>query len=292
MKKHLRTSITICLAIFITVCFTGSVFAKNIGTIILKSGYEYENIKYEMFRKRKKVRFWIDSKKFSVKFKEILTILKQDGTEAYPQVFKDYQGTETRVRIFRNKIPFLIEKKKWKVAARVGVVYGSPSGSYYDGLSGGLGFGGSLKIASSNKHAFKLIYSSYQTDEVFVTTSSIAVNIKTYFVAVERFVYKNEDDSLSSLSYMNFGVGRAVLKESIGSPPFFDTRRIISDSRWAFTLGFGYINKMNKNLGIDFGGNLDILIAKRYIGGTTSKLSIIGNILNAKVGLIYFFGTD
>ncbi|MCH7753778.1 hypothetical protein IH970_01465 [candidate division KSB1 bacterium] len=302
MIRPFGTIITILFAIIITVSFAGSTFAKEIGTIILKSGHEYQNVEYEFSEFLKRVTIFETGKMFRISLKKIDSILDKDGTVVYPQILTKEMVSQKSVSSTQDT-KFTKTNKIWDFAFNFGYTYNFHSGDYYQGISNSNGFDIGIRISLSKSAALKFDFSYFSmnlNDELLSELEQISNNSPINFsqdlngssimIFFEYFGGSIRNHSFTNLSYLNLGIGRTTnhfdFKSEFWLSPDSKTVKIASfnDSRYLFSLGAGFIIGIKDNIGIDVGIDYDSLLLRFGF----AKNDIIGNVLNLKLGIIKF----
>jgi hypothetical protein len=267
-----------CL-IFLLLLFANQAYAAEKGTVKLKNGQEYKDVEYEINDFYKTVLLKFDDQKINVNFSDIESITVQDTRDVTSQVLSGQYHPQNEE--WQPKEPGEVKKaqaKTWEALITVGANYSAPTGQYYDGIDGGIGFGGDFRFAFNNRFAVQFIVSrsgmrlgdeyhlySYNTS-LTILDEDLSFHATRFEAAINVFEPLSRRDNPRNMWYVLAGLGSiqhtAITKGTVrnditGEIIKIDERQ--SNSKFVIVIGLGAIKMISKNIGFDLGGTMDIV---------------------------------
>ncbi len=216
-----RTLIIVYIFAIIVLIRVSTVAATDVGTIMLKTGEEYESVTYQVDYDQKRVVVFLTGMNIAVSFDLINHIFDEDGREVTGDVLKPSLRKQSG-----DNVPFV---RKWKVGFRIAPNYSIPVGQYYVNASDGFGFEGDVLLSwfgrwslrfSVSRPGIRSAHASFTLWAVrsfiiaqYDLTSSRATDQRNFYYAyaglgVITHFYVSSRDQGKPASTVGVGVGR------------------------------------------------------------------------------------
>lgn len=316
MSGKLYTAVLISFLVF-----GGSVssFAtEEVGTIVLKSGEIFENVHYKVNKNYYVITIIVGDSEKKVLFSDVLSVHTEEGVDISENILgiKANPIRETAI----GAAPKTVEtwqsadsedhkkarEKKWNIALSFKASYDAPTGEFYEGISGSVGFGGDVRIAISNQLALIGTVSSaglgldnsqpfFSVDpSVTILSQDLSLNATRILVGFEYYQPLNKRNDRGGMWYFHSLVG-AIKHNSSSDLSVRDniSGQVInlgsSDSFTRFTQSFGggVVPMLSPNIGLDLSGDIDLVWVSDSNGNSTSA-AVKGYIFNFHAGLMLF----
>jgi hypothetical protein len=296
--RHLFYSCGLILLLFLF--SVPLVQAQQTGTVITKSGDKYENVIIKVNRIYKIIAVESDSLKKNISFDEIDKIIDADGKDVTIKMIEGHapQAKETWKSEGDSELKKLHERF-WKVGIHLGPNYSVSMGDYYEGITTGMGYEGTIHFTVSDEIGIRASISKagLKTDQGWGLISlnpDLEIISQEYAMTATRYLagvqyYRRPQAMLpgKAIFYMYTDLG--IISHKVTGKISYrlydvDYYEEPSDSQSKFmtNLGGGVVVLISKKIGIDFGAEFDIVYA-----GTNSSGSInYAGIFDFKIGLI------
>ncbi len=231
--------LVLTLAIFIV---SLSPLAASQGTIILKNGEQFENVKYDTNNYYKNIRISLEDRIIELGFDHIEKVLDLDNKDITDKVLKKrdvssgsgeiddkseedipfFDLTSSNTPVPDSDIPhrYLVSPWKiWNFAIRFSGIHSIPIGDYYEGINSGIGFEGDFRLAVDHHLALRFIvsrsgmsiddnlqlYSNFPDNEI--TDHKLKFHGIRYICAVEYYSHTDKNIKDFSMWYLYGGFG-------------------------------------------------------------------------------------
>jgi hypothetical protein len=297
------------LLLILLVTPVDSVARTSTGTIVLTSGDTLKNIEFTVNPIFKVITFEENNKKESIGFYDIASILNDKGQDVTEEVLGQHLPEEWRFITRPPADTTTRPRHRWNLGISLAANYGIPFGDYYDFHQAGSGFEAAIKLPVSRRFALRSSFVSsgidFDDDVALVPVDSrdesIVIGLKQsvqhYRIGIEDFVRPKWAADKAHVLYFFAELG-AIRHKTTGLRLSADTASgevassgfAATDTRFAATLGTGYVIGLSPTFGMDFGVNLDLVWVKVYRVDDPSKTThaVKGNSLDLTFGLIMF----
>jgi len=282
-------------------------FAKQSGSIILKTGESYDNVMFSVDNIYKIITIELDEWEKKVSFKDIAKITDQTGIDITSEILGDlYKPPQQETWLSENSnLVRLSRTKLWNGIVRLSGNYSFPIGDYYDGIVSSFGFEGDLRLALNHQLDLRFIVSRagmkvdddfyiYSLDpNISILSQKWSFHVMRYLAAIELYKYLDKSKKDLSLFYMYTGLGAAVhttrgeltLRNNTTNQTA-SADETTSESKFAMTFGIGVVKTLSKNIGLD----LSVAIGSNdYQSDLYDSGVVYAYIFDLKLGVVYFF---
>jgi len=320
MTSYLKKVCIISLFILISFLLNGTAFCIEIASVIeLHDGTVFNDVSFSVNNEYKTIKIIIDDNEQSVSFTDIAIIRDADGND----VTADYIGSyyvpadkqaeipadkqeakpetkpEEKQEVWISKETDTYRKTKqakYQVSFGIDGNFSIPMGEYYEGFTSGIGLGGNITIPVTNNIAIKAIISksgvkaSGGTDKITGQPYNdiLDISVWRYFLNVQYYSQPKHKEGKRNIFYTYTGMG--AVSHSLKGKGILEGD--YSESKFAMTVGVGYVPMFSPNMGVDLGASFDLLFigAKDYDDYTYSPYGNVQTALlfDLKIGFLYF----
>lgn len=309
------------IVIVSAIVFGGTVSSsatKEVGTIVLKSGETFENVDYKV-NKRYYVITIIDGDfEKKVLFSDILSIHTEDGVDISASILgvRETPIGETAIGVAPktgetwqsedSEIHVKAREKKWNIALSFKVGYNAPAGDFYEGITGGVGFGGDVRIAITNQLALIGTVSSaglgfdnnqllFSIDpSVTILSQDLSISAIRILAGFEYYQPFDKRKARGGMWYFHsmFGAIKHELSADLSVRDNISGQVISlssSDSFTRFTSSFGggVVPMLSSKIGLDLSGDID-LVWVNVSNGNSTTAAVKGYVFDFHAGLMLF----
>lgn len=354
------------LILIISVVLLSSVSAATTGTVVLKDGTRFENVKYSTssYHRALTVTDTASGEKTNYRYSDIEAIFDEDGTNIAPQLLgKFYVPSETKdtdVDTTRDETASNIEEviskndstlaatqdvgedekqtqvhsidisrgetwkskdseihvkarqKLWNVLIEAEINQGFASGDYYEGIEGGIGFGGDMIIPVHRDFAIRLEVSLsgikipddfeflYSIDpDIRIISQKASYDAWRFLCSFQWNIIGQDGELQKTIPFIYSGLG-ALYERYSSKATFFDAGvneyytldADNSKTRFMMTLGGGVMQRVSTRLAISGTATMDIIwveaLFRESDGDVREGLAPNAMILDLKLGLVLF----
>ena len=265
---------------FVFLIFASSVesadYSTYDGTIVLKNGTKYEDISFKINSRFKTLTFKLEDEKKHVSFTNVDKIYDSEGDDITDQVLGNYYKPKADIQedkkaekkeekqaeiqlVDQNPVSNEIkqedrwlsqdskvykksQEKLWNTAIIIAPGYSIPSGFYYTGTTGGIGFGADLLLSLSRETTLR-----FSASKANITLKPpfdfLSTNTYRYIVSFQYNKPLEQEIVDKSMYYFYSGLG---------------TTNDELDTHFTMTAGGGIIKMMSEEIGLNFELRLDL----------------------------------
>ena len=251
--KHGNARLLVLLVLLLFTADLSFCMAEEIGSIILKTGFSYRNVNYDIDYMDKNIKVNLDDKAVYLRFDEIDSLLTAGGEDITDKLYdKDITELQEETWISdkqsnsgENEIPVadggekeewvseyspsfkLSREKAWQSILRFSGNYSIPIGDYYEGINSGVGFEGDIRFAIDHVMAIRLMLSRtglnngldlrlYSEDpNVILLKQDLIFTATKYIVAFEYYNHVNKVTKDNNLFSLYCGIGAVRHKTTL-----------------------------------------------------------------------------
>jgi len=290
MKGKIFTLLWFILSIFlVSFILTGKIHASELFRVELKDSTVYENVSVKSNKLYKVITIKEDDQERNISFADIAIISDSDGNDVTEQFLGSYyqptiivsevsgdwkSETSVKYKKLRN-LPF-------SIAFRFGSNYSFPLSDYYYGFTSGVGIGGDIIIPIVKNEALRITISkSGMKDDArkligysgySIIEDKLSLKVWRFFISAQYNVKSNKKSKNNSLYYLYAGIGAIshsfsgylIVKDNqteelLSTMPSTDT-----ETKFAFTYGFGFVPMISDAVGIELGCTFDLVLVGTY----------------------------
>ncbi len=188
--------------------------------------------------------------------------------------------------------------------------YSAPLGSYYDGLTAGVGFGGEVTIAVSREYAlrFSVERQGVRVDSaefvqlsramgVALISHDVTVTMMRYVVSFEYHGWPHQErgggfwwfasSGIGAINHTFSGDALAIDPQTL-EPAYYRTD--YSETKFIGTAAMGIVPMLSKNLGLECSFNWDLVFVGTVDDNSTYANEVqMASVIDLRVGLTYIF---
>ena len=272
------------LAIFLLLA-PSLVRAGTASRIEIKNGTVFENVIYRVNNEYKVITIQQGDDKRNISFSDIAAILDSSGRDVTVDVLDlDYTPPGTGERPIRQIDPATSplggRKHPYSFAIHAQPNLSLPIGDYYEGFTSGIGYGAEISIPVSREIAIRGTVSRSGMGPGNSLPPGVDFSAWRYVISVQYYKWPRWRTGGKTLYFVYSGIGGISHTLSAGGERA-DLTKLTT------VLGFGLMQRVSKNIGIEAGGEFDAV----YIGTSDYKYSYYGNveyawIMDFKLGLV------
>lgn len=335
MERFLRTRLTIAVVLFASLAASAVFARDYHGSVIYRDGRRLDNVTFSFDKLYKVLTVSDHEKMTRIGLEDLAQLLDDDGkditrdvtgrpavlpveraeslsspdnvdvTPSMADTSKSADSAEVEVRqetktVWHSMSDPVVRaevRKQWSAGLRFSPNFSIPIGTWYDGFGVGIGFEGDLQVALTRQLALRMLVSKsgvginedlYLDGYVF-RQEDMKASVWRFYGALEW--YKMTPKRLGDLNrwYGYIGLGVAVHSISL--------RGLSGDdqSKFAMTIGGGYVHMLSRSFGLDFSASGDILFIGTYESDKySSQYGDVqtANLLDFRVGIVMMFPTE
>lgn len=301
-------------------CLTVTAFADTANRIELVDGKIYENVEYTVDNVYKTITFKTGDWKRTVSFTDVAVIIDEVGDDITEEVLGSYyQPSGGKVSTSISEVgrtsdngefksaSSLRKEKPFEVAFRFGGNYSFPLGTYYDGVSSGIGYGFDAIIPITKEIALRGTFSksgmnvtAEEWRDMFLREFGIDIGIlpdgaldwtaRRYIIAVQWYNWPHWKSVGKTYYYFYSGVGiisHTMSGDLVDETLLMDPTADFNDSKFIMPGGGGLVTMVSENIGLEFGLAYDMV----FVGssGYTNSMQYAFT-FDLKAGVIFMLG--
>jgi hypothetical protein len=267
-----------CLFLIIFMISAGQAFSAT-GTIVTKTDERFENVVYTIDNIYKVLKFEVSGAKKNISFTDVKAVYDPQGKEITTEVLGGYstplkEGWKSEdTKEYREG-----KKKLYDFGIRLAGNYTFPAGSYFEGLSAGIGFEGDIIIPVSREISIRATLSRTGIKNTGEIVSSNVTFNGTRILASAQFNQPNNRNELNKgLWYAYSGIGVFTSTASLGVHSASETKLLLEG-------GGGVVAFLSDGFGIDLGGSIGMI----PVGSSPGYGVQYAFLFDVKIGLTYW----
>jgi len=294
------------VVVVLFMCGNLSAATKEVGTITLKSGEVFEQVKYKVDQNFKVITMYVDELKKKVIFSDIESIVNRKGVNITRRILGWRYESSGDSWASENSVEFKkAREKKWSTALGFSLSYDFPTGDYYDGTTSGLGFGGNFHLAINHQLAIKLKVSragiDFSDDFGFIYPANIIVISEDFSMNATRILFGLEfyesvvrGENLRSTWYVHSMLGfishklsSKIVLQDIATNEIVTLIGGDTQTQFAMNVGAGIIPMISPSIGINLSADLDLVWATVFYNDGSTGADIGGYVFDFNIGLMF-----
>ena len=283
------------LFVFMALLLAGiasAVAATHTGTIVLKNGERYENVKYKSDRALKVIQFVYQDEHHAVSFLDVDNVLTRGGRDVTSNALPGFAERRHPEETWQSEDSPEIKKARipgWSARFHGYGSYSVLAGDYYEGLNGDIGFGTHIAVSITGNAAIRTIfgYSGIKTEEAVrfvsfdpqyrVVDQDVSFNALRFYLAAEYYKYLDWRER-TSMFYVYFGLGtvrthgsaEVTLREVSTGAEIVD-KSSSTEGKFSLCWGFGLSKLVSSRVALEGGAHMDMIAFSASSGGYGSR---------------------
>ncbi|MCX6827818.1 MAG: hypothetical protein NT002_00835 [candidate division Zixibacteria bacterium] len=296
-KNHISYFLLLTL---IFLCAATAATASYEGTVVTKRGQKYEKVQFDVNSIYKVVIIKLNGEKKNISFDQVEAIYDLNDNDISSEVLSGYKEPSRETWKSEGDPAFKrLNRRPWVMGFRFAGDFSIPAGSYYEGITSGIGLEGDFLVAVSREVAIKGTISKagmkaskdlrfYSDDpSIEILSQELNYDAMRYLLGVQYYARPPQLAAGKGLFYSYISLG--VISRKLSGKIYFRQGGDLyygepsdTETKFMTTFGIGGTILVSKHLGLDFGAEFDVV----YLG--SDDYGNIGRayVIDFKVGLV------